>query len=100
HWDNVASRDREKTYNPMAWEGALALFGVESTSLNEWAASLAAPTGALEEVVLRQPCFTQGLGGLLGPQRLDAWKDWLRYRIILGDAPYLSSDFVAAHFDF
>src|ERR1019366_6672574 len=25
HWDNVASRDQEKTYNPMAWEAASAL---------------------------------------------------------------------------
>jgi putative endopeptidase len=50
--------------------------------------------------VLRQPSFTAGLAGLLGEDRLDAWKDWLAWQIVHGAAPYLSGDFVDANFDF
>jgi putative endopeptidase len=108
HWDNVASRDSEKTYNPLEWRAASALFsdGLPATvdgdgpSLNEWSIALGAPTGSLDEVVLRQPSFTTSLAGLLDVARLEAWKDWLSYQIIRDDAPYLSSAFVEAHFDF
>jgi putative endopeptidase len=100
HWDKVASRDKVKTYNPMAWSAAAALFGEGPASLDEWAVSLAAPEHALDEVVLRQPSFTRGLGELFHAERLEAWKDWLSYQIIRDDAPYLSSAFVKAHFDF
>jgi putative endopeptidase len=100
HWDNVESRDKEKTYNPMAWDDATALLGQGPASLDEWAAGLSVPAHALDEVVLRQPSFTPVLGALFDAARLEAWKDWMSYQIIRGDAPYLSSDFVEAHFDF
>jgi putative endopeptidase len=109
HWDNVASRDREKTYNLLEWAAALDLFksGVPATSvgeepptLNEWSLALNVPAGSLDEVVLRQPSFTSALGELFDASHLEAWKDWLSYQIIQGDAPYLSSAFVAEHFDF
>ncbi|WP_349865307.1 M13-type metalloendopeptidase [Leifsonia sp. WHRI 6310E] len=104
HWDNVASRDSEKTYNLYSWADADALFaggaGDSAASLDVWATALGAPEGALAEVVLRQPSFTSGLAGLLTESRLDAWKDWLAWQIIHGAAPYLPGDFVDANFDF
>ncbi len=105
HWDNVRSRDSEKTYNLYAWADAAALFagGGDSggaASLDSWAEGLEAPQGALAEVVLRQPSFTSGIAGLLTDDRLESWKDWLAWQIIHGSAPYLSGDFVDANFDF
>lgn len=106
HWDNVESRDSEKTYNLFSWADAAALFaggtngGDGAASLETWAAGLGAPKGALAEVVLRQPSFTSGLAGLLTEDRLTAWKDWLAWQIIHGAAPYLPGDFVDANFDF
>lgn len=104
HWDNVTSRDSEKTYNLYTWADADALFagggGDPAARLDLWATALGAPEGALAEVVLRQPSFTSGLAGLLTESRLDAWKDWLAWQIIHGAAPYLSGDFVDANFDF
>lgn len=104
HWDNVQSRDSEKTYNLYSWADAAALFagggGDPQASLDTWAASLGAPEGALAEVVLRQPSFTSGLAALLTETRLQAWKDWLAWQIIHGAAPYLTGDFVDANFDF
>jgi putative endopeptidase len=109
HWDNVASRDSEKTYNLYDWADAKALFagGVvsaapdgEAPDLDAWAKALGAPQGALAEVVLRQPSFTSGLAGLLTDSRLESWRDWLSWQVIHGAAPYLSGDFVDANFDF
>ncbi|MDN4613628.1 M13-type metalloendopeptidase [Leifsonia sp. F6_8S_P_1B] len=104
HWDNVQSRDSEKTYNLYSWADASALFagggGDPQASLDAWATSLDAPEGALAEVVLRQPSFTSGIAALLTETRLQAWKDWLAWQIIHGAAPYLTGDFVDANFDF
>ena len=106
HWDNVATRDREKSYNLMTWEGARDLFskGVPSDSahanLDQWLAAFAAPAGAFDEVVIRQPSFLRDLGELFDKGRLDAWRDWLRWQVIHGYAPYLSSAFVEEQFDF
>lgn len=104
HWDNVTSRDSEKTYNLYSWADADALFaggGADpAASLDLWASALGAPEGALAELVLRQPSFTSGLAGLLTESRLEAWKDWLAWQIIHGAAPYLPGDFVDANFDF
>ncbi|MDR6972442.1 M13-type metalloendopeptidase [Leifsonia shinshuensis] len=105
HWDNVASRDSEKTYNLYSWADATAVFdggapAGHEADLNVWAQALGAPEGALAEVVLRQPSFTSGLAGLLTEDRLDAWRDWLSWQVVHGAAPYLSGDFVEANFDF
>jgi putative endopeptidase len=103
HWDNVKSRDSEKTYNLFSWQDAAALFAggaSDGADLGDWEKSLGAPEGALAELVLRQPSFTSGLAGLLTADRLENWKNWLEWQVIHGAAPYLSGDFVEANFDF
>ena len=98
HWNNVDSRDSEKTYNLKMWAAASELFG--DVPLEVWHNGLEAPVGAFDEVVLRQPSFTSALGELFIESNLDAWKDWLSWQIVAGDAPYLSQKFVDEHFDF
>ncbi|GAB3610258.1 M13 family metallopeptidase [Humibacter ginsengiterrae] len=98
HWDNVASRDSEKTYNLYNWRDAASL--ASGVDLGAWLKALGAPDGAFDEVVLRQPSFTAGLGSLLREQRLAQWRDWLRWRVLHDAAPYLSGDFVNQNFDF
>ncbi|WP_285114666.1 M13-type metalloendopeptidase [Leifsonia sp. fls2-241-R2A-40a] len=105
HWDNVASRDSEKTYNLRSWAEAKAVFeggapAGQAADLDVWAQALGAPEGTLAEVVLRQPSFTAGLAELLTEDRLESWQDWLAWQVIHGAAPYLSGDFVEANFDF
>jgi putative endopeptidase len=96
HWDNVASRDREKTYNLRTWSGALS----EGPDLRGWLAALDPPAGAFDEVVLRQPSFSAGLASLLTGEHLPAWRDWLCWQVIHGAAGYLSEAFVQENFDF
>ncbi len=94
HWDNVASRDSEKTYNPKSWSE------VGGPDLSGWLNELDPPEGSFAEVVVRQPSFLEGLATLLTNDRVGDWKDWMRWQIIRSSAAYLSSDFVNANFDF
>lgn len=98
HWDNVESRDSEKTYNLKTW-GQLSALGA-GADLDLWLAGIGAPEGSFDEVVVRQPSFVTGLAEALTESRLDAWRDWLRWQIIRSSAAYLSSEFVDANFDF
>jgi putative endopeptidase len=98
HWNNVESRDSEKTYNLTTWQNAAKLFG--DGVLESWRRGVEAPEHSLDEVVLRQPSFATGLGELLVAENLESWKDWLKWQVIASDAPFLSSAFVNEHFDF
>jgi putative endopeptidase len=98
HWDNVASRDSEKTYNPMPWEAANAL--VPGVDLDVWLNALGVPDRSFDEVVVRQPSFLTGLESVLTAGHLDAWRDWLAWQVIRSNAAYLSQEFVDANFDF
>jgi putative endopeptidase len=105
HWDNVASRDSVKTYNLLSFDAANELFAVPGqggagVSLEEWASAFAAPDGAFNEVVVRQPSFLHELAELFGEDRLESWKDWLRWQVVHGYSPYLSTAFVDEQFDF
>src|SRR5215469_2621287 len=96
HWDKVASRDSEKTYNLFTWTAALS----EGPDLHGWLAALDPPAGAFDEIVLRQPSFSAGLASLLTDESVPAWRDWLCWQVIHGAAGYLSDAFVQEDFDF
>jgi putative endopeptidase len=98
HWDNVANRDSEKTYNPMLWSAANALVG--DVDLDLWLNALGVPDKSFTEVVVRQPSFMAGLEAVLKADNLDKWRDWLAWQVIRSNAAYLSSDFVQTNFDF
>lgn len=98
HWDNVASRDAVKTYNLTTWDEFQTLVGVD---LSPWrdAVSVANPT-AFDELVVYQPSFFEGLGGLLVEERLDDWKAWLRAKVVHGLAGFLTDDIIDENFSF
>ena len=98
HWDNVANRDSEKTYNPMLWSAANDLAG--AIDLDVWLTALGVPDHSFDEVVVRQPSFMSGLETVLTAENLPAWRDWLAWQVIRSNAAYLSSDFVETNFDF
>ncbi|WP_209559408.1 M13 family metallopeptidase [Frigoribacterium sp. PvP032] len=98
HWDNVATRDSDATYNLLSWDEAAAL--AEGVDLDAWRDAVGAPAGVFDEVVVREPSFVTGLAGLMTDDRLPAWQDWLRWQVVRSFAAYLSSAFVEASFDF
>ncbi|CAN5415055.1 M13 family metallopeptidase [soil metagenome] len=98
HWDNVANRDSEKTYNPMLWSAANDLVG--AVDMDTWLNAIGVPDRSFDEVVVRQPSFLAGLEAVLRDDNLDAWRDWLAWQVIRSNAAYLSKDFVETNFDF
>ena len=106
HWDNVTTRDSEKTYNPMEWTSVRDLF-IAGSADRQWSGQ-SRPVGErfwrsgprLYEVVVREPSFFRDLGELFDESRLESWRDWLRWKIVHGYASYLSADFVDEQFDF
>jgi putative endopeptidase len=96
HWDSVTNRDRAKTYNLRTWDSAFP----DGPDLRGWLAALDPPTGAFDEVVLRQPSFSTGLASLLTDEHVPAWRDWLCWQVIHGAVPYLSEAFVQEDFSF
>lgn len=98
-WDNVASRDSQKTYNLQPWSTVRSLLG-EHHDLDAWRDAMGVPESAFAELVVRQPSFVSGVGALLTEDRLDDWRDWLVWRVIRANAGYLTDDIVEANFDF
>jgi len=97
HRDAVSARDAVAAYNLMPWTEAASQFAGEA-DLNEWIAAFA-PAG-VGDVVVRQPEFLAGVGGLLSADRLDAWRDWYRWHLVRASAGYLSPSLSEANFDF
>ncbi|KAB1654537.1 peptidase M13 [Pseudoclavibacter chungangensis] len=98
HWDNVATRDAQKTHNPRTWAQLREAF--DGIDLDGWRDELQAPAGAFDEIDLREPSFAEGLVGLLVAERLDEWRDWLLWRIVVGSAALLTPAISAANFEF
>ncbi|MGO2660633.1 M13 family metallopeptidase [Mycetocola reblochoni] len=100
HWDNVATRDSQATYNLLRWDAAAELSG-RPALLAAWRDGVLGDSeGAMDEVIVREPDAVTGLGALLVEDRLAAWKDWLSWKVVHASAAYLTDDFVAENFDF
>ena len=98
HWDRVACRDAQKTYNLVDAAGLQDLLG--PLDLTTWADAARVPSSVLSEVVVAQPSFLEGLAGLLSADHLPAWRDWLRWQVVHAAAPLLPSAFVEENFAF
>ncbi len=98
HWDRVACRDAQKTYNLVTRDDLQAL--APTFDWADWSTGAEIPEAVLAEVVVGQPSFLQGLESLLVAEELDAWKDWLRWQVVRSASPYLSAAFVDANFAF
>ncbi|MHB1701410.1 MAG: M13 family metallopeptidase [Acidobacteriaceae bacterium] len=54
----------------------------------------------IESLNVVTPVFFLGMNTLIQDQGLDAWKSYLRWKVLRASAPHLSSPFVDASFDF
>jgi len=98
HWDRVACRDTQKTYNLLDLDGAQAL--APSYDWRAWADAGQVPEPVIAELVVSQPSFLEGVQTLLTEAELPAWLDWLRWQVVSSASPYLSAPFVEANFEF
>ncbi|WP_292378603.1 M13 family metallopeptidase [Methanosarcina sp. UBA289] len=93
---NVDNHDEVKTYNKMSLEE----FQAFAPGIN-WSClfySLGHPDVA--EVNVRNSSFFKELSIALQDESIADWKTFLRWKLILGTSPYLSSDVEEEHFDF
>ncbi len=98
HWTRVDSRDAIKTYNKMDRSGLNQL--APGLDWSAWLEGLHVPEGSFDEVVARQPDAFSVAGEALAEVPLADWRVWLVYHHVRASAPYLSSRFVDANFDF
>lgn len=98
HWDRVACRDAQKTYNLMDLDALQTLVG--PLDLATWSQAAGIGRDVLAEVVVSQPSFLEGVAGLVTADRLPAWRDWLRWQVLHAAAPYLPAAFVEENFSF
>ena len=96
HWTRVENRDRDKTYNKynttdlkklmpsFGWQQFFNALNVEQVS----------------ELIVRQPSYFEALDIILQAHTIDEWKTYYKFKVVADAAPYLSSEFVNADFDF
>ena len=97
HWDNVATRDAVKSYNPYGY------YDLEELAPNvmwgDFVRGLEARE-AFEHVVVGQPSYLEGLSVALDEVIIDDFKYWLAFHVVASAAPLLSKELVDAEFDF
>ena len=112
HWDNVATRDSQKTYNPTDFatlSDELAHFNIAAWADAWQGAYDATPaaktqpvdlTAALQHTIVHEPSFLKGFDAFWNNADLDDLKLWARVHVIIGTASLLSHDYDVANFDF
>ncbi len=94
-WTAVQNRDATATYNKFTVTDATA----RAPGL-DWKTYLDAAGVHTPDFVVAEPTFFTDLGTALTTVPLAEWKSYLKFKLIDDLAPYLSNDFVTAHFEF
>jgi len=98
HWDRVACRDAQKTYNLLGLDAVQQL--MPSFDWSTWATAGQIPDAVIAELVVSQPSFLEGMQTLLTDDLLPSWQDWMRWQIVHAASSYLADAFVEANFEF
>ena len=96
HWTRAESRDRDKTYNPVALADI-----ADAAPGFPWATFFkAAGVDYAERAVIRQDSAFPQIAKVFADTDLDTLKAWQAFHTTDNAAPYLSKAFVDAGFDF
>jgi putative endopeptidase len=98
HWTVVESREAEKTYNLHSFDELQKISS--NFDWNLWLQGAELEKKILDEVVVMMPSFIEAFSTLYTEENLGVIKLWLSWQVVNSMAPYLSSDFVNARFDF
>jgi putative endopeptidase len=96
HWDNVRTRDADKTYNKYSRSQLKTL--AEGLDLDPWFEGIGARD--VQELVVREPSFFTVLAKTVDRFPIDEWKTYLTWHVISDRAPLLSEPFVKENFEF
>jgi putative endopeptidase len=98
HWDNVATRDADKTNNPTKFAELQKL--TPTFDWNLWFEGAGIDPKVLAESIVMMPSFFEGLSSVYSENNLENLKTWLSWNVISSKAAYLSQDFVDERFAF
>ena len=98
HWDNVATRDADKTNNPTKFADLQKL--TPTFDWNLWFEGAGIDPKVLAESIVMMPSFFEGLASVYSEENLENLKTWLSWNVISSKASYLSQDFVDEKFSF
>lgn len=94
-WTAAQDRDATTTYNKFTVADATA-----RTPGLDWKTYLDAAGLHSPDFIVAEPSFFTALGTALTTVPVADWKSYLKFKLIDGLSPYLSNDFVTAHFEF
>ena len=95
-WDKVDNRDADKRYNKLSREAFYSLLSNFNVDGYMKGIGIDVP----DEVLVGQPSYFAALNDLFTQIDLDAWKDYLRIRVLNSYANYLPKVFVDTNFEF
>ena len=98
HWDNVATRDADKTNNPTKFADLQKL--TPTFDWNLWFEGAGIDPKVLAESIVMMPSFFEGLASVYSESNLENLKTWLSWNVISSKAAYLSQEFVYERFAF
>jgi putative endopeptidase len=98
HWDNVATRDADKTNNPTKFADLQKL--TPTFDWNLWFEGAGIDPKVLAESIVMMPSFFEGLASVYSEENLENLKTWLSWNVISSKAAYLSQEFVDERFAF
>ena len=98
HWDNVATRDADKTNNPTRFADLQKL--TPTFDWNLWFEGAGIDPKVLAESIVMMPSFFEGLASVYSESNLENLKTWLSWNVISSKAAYLSQEFVDERFAF
>jgi putative endopeptidase len=96
HWDNVQTRDADKTYNKFSQSQVMAL--AKGFDVDLWLEGMGGKQ--IEELVVREPSFMTELAKTFGLFSIEDWKTYLAWHLVNNRAPLLSDPFVMENFEF
>jgi len=98
HWDNVATRDADKTNNPTKFADLQKV--TPTFDWNLWFEGAGIDPKVLAESIVMMPSFFEGLASVYSESNLENLKTWLSWNVISSKAAYLSQEFVDERFAF
>ncbi|MCH9735959.1 MAG: M13 family metallopeptidase [Actinomycetia bacterium] len=98
HWDVVKRRDADLTYNLRTF--AEVIDQAPGFDWESWLTGLGASPEQAAEIVVRQPDYLSRFAALWASEKLEAWKNWARWRVIHARASLLTDELIAEDFAF
>lgn len=95
HWDRVRNRQAELTYNKRTLDELDTM-----APAIDWAMFLQGVGITETTLIVNQPSFIEAMNGIWSDIGLQQWQDWYSFKYVDTYAPYLTSAFVDAQFEF